>query len=113
MFKVLRKIRKILIESASVRKYFLYAIGEIFLVVIGILIALEINNWNQDRIDHQNEMRILKSVGDEMNSFRWKIRSCDASVVPKSVVVSGDLRRGIAPQLLIFQRKRIRIRPGE
>lgn len=74
MLKVLRRIRKILIDSASMRKYIFYAIGEIFLVVIGILIALEISNWNQDRIDRQNEIRILKSVGDEMNSFRWKIK---------------------------------------
>ena len=47
MLTFLRKIRKSLIESGSTRKYLLYSIGEIALVVIGILIALQINNWNE------------------------------------------------------------------
>jgi hypothetical protein len=42
-------------------KYFKYAIGEIALVVIGILIALQINNWNQNRLKGKKEIQILKS----------------------------------------------------
>jgi hypothetical protein len=42
-------------------KYFKYAIGEIILVVIGILIALQINNWNENRLKRQKEIQILKS----------------------------------------------------
>ena len=42
-----------MIERVHVRKYFIYAIGEIALVVIGILIALQINNWNQNRLDKE------------------------------------------------------------
>ena len=42
-------------------KYLKYAIGEIVLVVIGILIALQINNWNQNRLKAQKEIQILKS----------------------------------------------------
>jgi len=49
MFTFLRKTRKSLIRSSGTRKYILYAIGEIALVVIGILIALQINNWNEQR----------------------------------------------------------------
>jgi hypothetical protein len=49
MLTFLRKIRRSLIDSGSARKYLLYAIGEIALVVIGILIALQINNWNEAR----------------------------------------------------------------
>lgn len=49
MLTFLRKIRQSLIESGSAQKYLLYAIGEIILVVIGILIALQINNWNEER----------------------------------------------------------------
>ncbi|MFT4566600.1 MAG: hypothetical protein ACI9FN_001561, partial [Saprospiraceae bacterium] len=48
MLTFLRKIRRSLINSGSAQKYLLYAIGEIALVVIGILIALSINNWNQE-----------------------------------------------------------------
>jgi len=43
-------------------KYFKYAIGEILLVVIGILIALSINNWNQNRLNDQEELSILISL---------------------------------------------------
>ncbi len=49
MLTLLRKIRRSLINSGKARSYLLYAIGEITLVVIGILIALQINNWNEDR----------------------------------------------------------------
>lgn len=43
-------------------KYFKYAIGEIILVVIGILIALQINNWNNERIDRQSEKKYLMTI---------------------------------------------------
>ncbi|WP_165764781.1 DUF6090 family protein [Winogradskyella aurantia] len=43
-------------------KYFKYAIGEIILVVIGILIALQINNWNVKRIERQREVSYLKNI---------------------------------------------------
>ena len=46
MIKIFRKIRQNMIKERKVSKYLLYAIGEIVLVVIGILIALQINNWN-------------------------------------------------------------------
>lgn len=49
MLKFFRPIRIKLIEQDNVRKYILYAIGEIMLVVIGILIALQVNNWNEVR----------------------------------------------------------------
>ena len=49
MIPFFRKLRKTLLHNASFHKYFIYAIGEIILVVIGILIALQINNWNEDR----------------------------------------------------------------
>ena len=47
MIKFFRKIRYNLMEQNKTGKYFKYAIGEIILVVIGILIALSINNWNE------------------------------------------------------------------
>jgi hypothetical protein len=62
MLTFLRKIRKSLIDSGSARKYILYAIGEIALVVIGILIALQINNWNEWRKDRVKEKEVLEDV---------------------------------------------------
>lgn len=55
MIKFFRKIRQNLLSEGKTRKYFKYAIGEIILVVIGILIALQINNWNEKH-QAQNEM---------------------------------------------------------
>jgi hypothetical protein len=49
MLKLFRNIRKNLINEGKTTKYFKYAIGEIVLVVIGILIALQINNWNENQ----------------------------------------------------------------
>ena len=62
MLTLLRKIRRSLIEPGSVQKYLLYAIGEIALVVIGILIALQVNNWNVDRNLRQQEASILNEI---------------------------------------------------
>lgn len=59
MLRFFRHIRKKLIEEDNVRKYLLYAIGEIILVVIGILIALQINNWNNNQIEKEAEIKTL------------------------------------------------------
>ena len=65
MIKFFRKIRQNLIMQNKKSKYFKYAIGEIILVVIGILIALQINNWNENRKEIYNEAKILKTLNDE------------------------------------------------
>ena len=49
LIKYIRKIRYDLMEKNKIGKYLKYAVGEIILVVIGILIALQINNWNENR----------------------------------------------------------------
>ena len=54
MIKFFRKIRYDLMEINKTGKYVKYAIGEIVLVVIGILIAVNINNWNENRISRTN-----------------------------------------------------------
>ena len=61
-----RKLRKRLLESGAAGKYLLYAIGEILLVVFGILIALEVNNWNEGRRERAEEIEILKSVQKDL-----------------------------------------------
>jgi len=59
MIKFFRRIRQQLVSQNKFSKYMLYAIGEIVLVVIGILIALSINNWNVNKIQEQKETKIL------------------------------------------------------
>jgi len=66
MLKFFRTIRKKLIEQQNVRKYLLYAIGEILLVVIGILIALQINNWNETRKHQIAEREFLAGINNDL-----------------------------------------------
>ena len=60
MLKIFRRIRRKLLTENRLGKYMLYAIGEIVLVMIGILMALQVNNWNQERAETKKEIRILK-----------------------------------------------------
>jgi hypothetical protein len=52
MIKFFRKIRNTMLNENKFSRYTFYALGEIILVVIGILIALQINNWNEQRIEN-------------------------------------------------------------
>jgi len=68
MLKFFRKIRQNLLLENKTGKYFKYAIGEIVLVVIGILIALQINNWNEERKDRIREQAILNQLKTEFKN---------------------------------------------
>ena len=65
MIKFFRKIRYNLMETGKTSKYFKYAIGEIILVMVGILLALQVNNWNQNRVNKQKEKLLLNELHDE------------------------------------------------
>ena len=62
MIKFFRKIRYDLMEQNKTGKYLKYAIGEIVLVVIGILIAISINNWNENRKTHSKEVILAEQL---------------------------------------------------
>ena len=66
MIKFFRKIRQNLLIENKTGKYLKYAIGEILLVIIGILIAVSINGWNEDRKLKIAEQSILKDLKQEM-----------------------------------------------
>lgn len=61
-----KKIRKKLLSEGNTGKYLKYAIGEITLVVIGILIALQINNWNEAQKDERKAIAILEAIRSDM-----------------------------------------------
>ena len=78
MIKFFRKIRQNLLSEGKTGKYFKYAIGEILLVVIGILIALQINNWNEQRkldkeVSKINERLILDIDNDIRDLYSKQI----------------------------------------
>lgn len=66
MLTFFRKIRKSILGSDSTKKYLFYAIGEIALVVIGILIALQINNLNDNRKEKNLEERLFNQLFEEL-----------------------------------------------
>ena len=86
MLPFFRRIRKNLADENQILKYSRYAIGEIVLVVIGILIALQINNWNEGQKSRKKELTYLENIRadllmniDELNTFIDSRNSCIAS----------------------------------
>ncbi|PNQ73744.1 hypothetical protein C1T31_05260 [Hanstruepera neustonica] len=67
MIKLFRNIRKSLLSEGKTSKYFKYAIGEIILVVIGILIALQINNWNEQRKEKIRASNYMERIEEDLN----------------------------------------------
>jgi|SRR6056297_349905 len=87
MIKFFKRIRLDLVEN-NTRKYLKYAIGEIILVVLGILIALQINNWNEERKQSKLEestlielkANLLADIQDfqaDINGYSSAASSCD------------------------------------
>jgi len=68
MIKIFRHIRKSLLMEDKTGKYLKYAIGEIVLVVIGILIALQVNNWNETRVEQLRMTEYAKSLIQDLNN---------------------------------------------
>ena len=78
MIKFFRTIRQELVMQNKSTKYLKYALGEIILVVIGILIALQINNWNESRKAKVKEVEILK---DFQEGLRFDIVQLDSVIL--------------------------------
>lgn len=85
MIKFFRHIRQRLLKENRFSRYFLYALGEILLVVIGILIALQVNENNRERHQREEMLTVYASIADELTAdmhllniylpeFQWKIR---------------------------------------
>lgn len=75
MLKFFRNIRRRLLASNKLKAYTLYGIGEVVLVVIGILIALQINNWNEARKERLEEEKILLGIKEDFLETRGRLRS--------------------------------------
>lgn len=75
MLRFFRKIRLKLFHEKKVTHYMFYALGEIFLIVIGILIAMEIGNWNEQRKIRQLELVYLHGLQSEFEQSRNKLQT--------------------------------------
>ena len=68
MIKFFRRIRQQLLTENKFSKYLIYAIGEIILVMIGILLALQVNNWNENRKLDNRRQEYYGQLLDDLNS---------------------------------------------
>ena len=94
MIKFFRRIRQQLLTENKFSKYLLYAIGEIVLVVIGILIALSINNWNENRKETNFEQKILNELKSDF--------SYNKSELNKNIIKATALAHNCDSLLVLF-----------
>ena len=93
MIKFFKKIRQNLIMENKTSKYLKYAIGEIILVVIGIMIALQINNWNQDLLTQNRiESRLVNLISDVENEVE-EMDEVKESNKLRIIVIKGILKK--------------------
>lgn len=83
MISFFRIIRRKLLSEGKTRRYLKYALGETVLVVIGILIALQINNWNEKRIQYEKEKEFISSVKNDLKQDRAFIQRIIETIEPK------------------------------
>ena len=93
MIKFFRNIRQSLLNEGKTTKYLKYALGEIVLVVIGILIALQINNWNEGRKQQQAETEFLKGIKNDLTQDKQFITHVLNTMEPK-IQVFNTLNKG-------------------
>ena len=75
MIKFFRRIRQNLLLEGKTGKYFKYAVGEIVLVVIGILIALSLNNWKETRQETLQEIKILRQLNADLRDNQIEVET--------------------------------------
>jgi hypothetical protein len=73
MLHFFRHIRKTLMEQNKTRTYIFYALGEIALVMIGILLALQVSNWNQQHIEYQKSINYHQRINEELKAAHKEV----------------------------------------
>ncbi len=71
--KLFRKIRQTLIKEGNLKRYLLYALGEILLVMIGISLAFQVNNWNDNRTKKASELRYYENIREQIKDDKGLI----------------------------------------
>lgn len=88
MFKFFRRIRQNVLSEGKTGKYLTYAFGEIVLVVIGILIALQINNWNEERKTTEQLHGYLSGLSKNIQSDTLKINQVKALRIRQNIAAA-------------------------
>jgi len=106
MIKFFRKIRQNLILENKTGKYLKYAIGEIALVVIGILIALQINNWNDQYMRANEEKELLKDlikdIDQDIETLEYTLERDSIFIVSNKIILSAFKNDSILKDSLAF-----------
>lgn len=115
MIRFFRQIRRKLLSESKFSRYLLYAIGEIILVVIGILIALEINNWNNRRILDRNEIKSYHNIKQQLiddqteltevkafNDYLYKVFEYANDIIEKKDINLQDSLAGCVMSLVWY-----------
>jgi hypothetical protein len=98
MLHFFRKIRHDLIANSKTYKYFKYAVGEVVLVVLGILIALQINNWNEEKKTEQRIVSFLIEIQNNLDNDILK-----ANTIIDNYIVSDSILRNIRQSKVIYK----------
>lgn len=78
MIRFLRHLRRQLLSENKFSRYLLYAFGEIVLVVLGILIALQINNWNNRRVLDKTELKSYQNIRQQLQEDKIELLDAKA-----------------------------------
>lgn len=116
MISFFRKIRQKLLSQNRVTRYLVYAIGEIILVVIGILIALQVNNWNEYRKDRIEEQELLIQLESE---FQSNLEQLDEKIDVRNHLIQSsmklleliDSKNPVLPDTVIYYTSKTMIAP--
>lgn len=91
MFRFFRHARERAASERNAGKFLRYALGEIFLVVVGILIALQINNWNEERKEQRQVAEYARALADDLRADIPMLETVQ-STATRVVRSAGDLR---------------------
>ena len=105
MIKLFRNIRQKLLAEGKTANYLKYAVGEIVLVVIGILIALSINNWNENRKAKIQEIKQLKNIQEDIlldkTDALWNIGAHSLFVISQKELLEYMMSEAMKPKKTI------------
>jgi hypothetical protein len=99
MLKFFRRIRQKLIIEGNLKRYLIYAVGEILLVMIGILLALQVNNWNENKKLKRLEASTLKELKanllKDIEDFEGNIKIHKICVQSSKIIIDALNNRNI------------------
>ena len=90
MLTLLRKFRRSVFESSNMQKYIFYAVGEILLVMVGILLALQVNNWNEQKKSLRTEKAVLTKLINDLEGDFIRLTRLDSLYTSELVDLRSD-----------------------